>query len=137
MSQAEKWATATLRIHSVVLNPEAISNALRTPPTNLALRGELMSPRNPKSSKRERHLWALESSLGAESSLEDQIENMIEFIEKNLIIIKRLIKECEIDLFCGYSSSTGQGGICLEASIIKRLSAVPIDLVFDIYTIRD
>lgn len=135
MSQVKKWATAALRIHSVVLDAQAITNALQTEPTRTAVKGALMSPRNPRSALFEANMWLLESQLASESNLEDHIINLVEFIEQRLPAMKKLMKDCQADLFCGYSSDNEQGGVYLNAETIKRLTVIPVDLVLDIYTI--
>jgi hypothetical protein len=137
MSQAKKWATAALRIHSAVLDAQAITNALQTEPTRTSIKGDLMSPRNPRSTLFGANMWVLESQLAPESSLEDHIKNLVEFIEQRLPTMKELMKNCQADLFCGYSSDNEQGGVYLEAETIKRLTVIPIDLVLDIYTISN
>lgn len=134
MNHAKKWATAALRIHSAVLDAQAITNALQTEPTRTAMKGALMSPRNPRSTLFEANMWVLESQLASENNLEDHIKFLVEYIEQKLPVMKELMKDCQADLFCGYSSDSEQGGICLEAEIIKRLTAIPVDLKFDIYT---
>jgi len=133
MNQTDKWATAALRIHSTVLSAQKITEALKTEPTSIRVKGELLSPRNPRSAVCEAHLWVLESGLDARSSIENHITQLVQFIEQKLPILEALMKDCNIDLFCGYSSGSSQGGIMLEANLMKRLAIIPIDLMIDIY----
>ena len=134
MSQAKKWGKASLRIHSTVMDVKSITNVLQTEPTQAAKKGSLMSPRNPKSAVFEANMWVLDSRLESDHSIEDHINNLLEFIERKLPYIKELMENCQFDLFCGYSSDSGQGRICLEAEMVKRLTVIPVDLIFDIYT---
>jgi len=126
-------ASATLRIHSSTLSPGEISSRLKTPPTQSFLKGEKMSPRNPSSATSEENLWTLESRETESISLEAHILWLADFIEQSLPALKSLLTDCEIDIFCGYSSLTGQGGFTLDAEVMKRLSEIPIDITFDIY----
>lgn len=134
MQNADKWATATLRIHSRTLNAQKISALLRTEPTGAKVMGERLSSHNPSSAIAEAHLWRLESGLTSNRPLEEHIEKLVEFIEQKLPTFNELMKECESDLFCGYSSESGQGGFILESKMLKRLAAVHVDLVLDIYS---
>lgn len=128
------WATATLRIHSRTLNAQKISALLETEPTGTKVMGERLSSHNPNSAVAESHLWRLESGLTSDRPLEDHIEKLVEFIEQKLPAFKELMKECESDLFCGYSSESGQGGFVLKSKMLKRLTAIPVDVVLDLYT---
>lgn len=135
-NQPEKWATASLRIHSTVFDPEYIAEALQTKPTRTKKMGERMSSRGPNSAIFQSHMWSLESPLSSETDLVDHIKYLVEFIEGKLPALKILMAQCEADLFCGYDSGNDQGGIYLEADMLKRITAIPLNLIFDIYTIR-
>jgi hypothetical protein len=47
--------------------------------------------------------------------------------------IRELQGECELDIFCAYSSENGQGGFTLEHETLKELAAYPVDLSIDLY----
>ena len=133
MNASENSATATLRIHSMALRPEEISAILKSRPSQSFAKGEKMSPRNPLSAIFEENLWMLESELEASQPLEIHILWLADFIEQRLTAVKGLMRTCEIDIFCKYSSANGQGGFILEAEVMKRLASIPIDIIFDIY----
>lgn len=133
MNTSEKTAAATLRIHTTVLSLEDISAALRIEPSEAFAKGERMSLRNPSSAVFEENLWSLDSWAEPRQPLEIHIQQLIDFLEQRLPEIKRLISDCDIDIFCMYSSENGQGGFTLAADVMKRLAAIPVDIVFDIY----
>lgn len=132
MRDNEKWATASLRVHSRTMNAQEISLLLGEKPTRTAEKGQLKSLRNPKSAVFGEHLWLPESGLDS-TQLEDHIRILVDFIEKKLAAFEALAANCEIDIFCGYSASNGQGGFVLEANLLKRLTVIPIDIVIDLY----
>jgi hypothetical protein len=134
VQEDEKWATAALRIHSQNLAADEITTALGSEPTRTAAKGEPMSPRNLKSALFKEHLWLLSSTIAKTKPLQDHISQLLEFIEQKLPVLKELGKNCEMDLFCGYSSGNGQGSFVLEAELLKRITVLPIDIVFDIYS---
>jgi hypothetical protein len=130
----EEWNTASLRIFSTVLSSKEITEILSCPPTKEAEKGELMSPRNPKSQIREDSIWILDSGLADTESLENHINKLAVFIreKKNELIL--LKTKCSLDIFCGLSIIGTQGSFSLSSNIIKSLSDFPIDVVFDLYT---
>jgi hypothetical protein len=132
MTTLEKRAAATLRIHSITLSSDEISAILRTQPTQSFSKGERMSPRNPSSAIFEENLWLLESGEDSSMPLDIHILRLVDFIEHRLPAIKQLMSDCEIDIFCGYFSANGQGGLTLTADVMRSLGAIPIDLIVDI-----
>jgi hypothetical protein len=136
MKENKTWATVSLRVHSRTRSVSEISNALETPPTSSVDKGARMSMRNPHSAVAEAYLWRLESGLDSTRPLEEHISHMVEFIERKSAALEMLGQDCEIDLFCGYSSENGQVGLVLEADLLKRLTVFPIDVVLDLYNTR-
>lgn len=128
----EKWATAALRIHSQDLTTEKISALLGRQPTRAFAKGERMSPRNPSSAVFGEHLWILESGETTLTPIENHIATLVTFIEEKLSFLTALAETCEMDIFCGYSPSGEQGGFTLDGKILTALTAIPLDLVFDI-----
>ena len=132
MSHDSSWATAALRIHSSTLDARKIAEVLQTEPTSFAVMGERLSPNNPRSAVCASHLWVLDSNLKS-AQLEEHIRHLAEFVEQHLPALKAISQSCEIDVFCGFSSESGQGTITIDANLIQRLSILPLDLVFDLY----
>lgn len=133
MNASKKRAAATLRIHTVNLSLEEISAILRVQPSQSFSKGERMSLRNPLSAVFEENVWMLESWAESSLPLEVHILQLVEFLEQRSPLVKRLIDSCDVDIFCQYSSANGQGGFTLEANVMKRLTAIPVDIIFDIY----
>ena len=92
-----------------------------------------MSLGNPSSAVFEENLWMLESWAESSLPLEIHILQLVDFLEQRLPGVTKLIRDCDIDIFCQYSSANGQGGFTLEADVMKRLIAIPLEIIFDIY----
>ena len=129
-----EWKSASLRIASSILSKSEITDILNQKPSRAFDRGELMSPRNPSSQKRESALWILESGLPDASTLDDHILVLISFIERKHLEFMKLINKCEMDIFCGLSIKGTQANFSLSSKIIKRLNIFPVDIVFDLYS---
>ena len=125
--------SACLRICSKTMNVTEITNTLATVPTKAHDKGTPFSSRAAKSRLRQESLWLLESSLDRLEPLDAHLEKLAVFIEEKAAQLKNLISECNIDIFCGVFSESGQGGFVLDSVLLKKISLLPIDIVFDIY----
>lgn len=123
-------SSACLRIHSKSLSISTITEHLKMRPSRSFEKGTLVSPRNPRSERRESNLWIIESTGSDE--LRDQITHIVRFIESRSEEIKALSRECLYDIFCEFSSPAESSTLVLEADLIRRLQIVPIDLVIDV-----
>ncbi|MBI1747960.1 MAG: DUF4279 domain-containing protein [Acidobacteria bacterium] len=106
-----------------------LNSALATVPTGSREKGTPVNPRNPNSPIRQESLWILDSGLDNSQPIEQHIIKLVWYIESKSSVLQTLLSSCEIDLFCGYSSGSSQGGFTLEADIISRLSIIPIPII--------
>jgi hypothetical protein len=58
---------------------------------------------------------------------------LLDVLEPKSSLIKTLSKDYQVDLFCGFSSASGQGGFKLDATMLRRLGDLGIPLVLDLY----
>jgi len=123
----------SLRIFSESISIEDICAKLDTQPTSYRLKGELQSKRNPKSKIREENLWLLKSELDEEILLEHHVERLLLFLKGKVDAIKELQQECSIDIMCGYSSKSGQGGFTLDHKLLEELAKFNVDLSVNLY----
>jgi len=92
-----------------------------------------MSVRNPAGPIRQAHLWIFSSGVAKKKDLSQHLKKLAKFIEKKSPELKQLRSNCEIDLFCGFASESGQGGFILEPDLLKQLIIFPVDIVIDLY----
>ncbi len=133
MVNDDKWSSASLRISSETITLNEICEKLNTRATRSYERGSPVNPKSSNSPLRQENLWILKSSLDDTLPLERHIEELVNFLEHNIDVFKTMFPKCEIELFCGFSSTYGQGGCILTSDLIKRISAFPIDIVLDLY----
>lgn len=133
MESDRKWSTASLRVISQSLRPGEISRVLDTKPSDTTEKGSPISKRNLNGPVHQQSVWILESGLPKDQPLEMHVAKLVEYIEEKHVLLKELLSECEINLFCGFASTSGQGGIVLDTDLLKRLTILPIDFILDLY----
>ncbi len=99
--------------------------------------GAPLSPRNPNSTLSEASVWTLESGLDSGNDLDTHIRQILDFVERKLTVLRQLARDCSLDLFCAYSSESGQGGAILDATLLRRMAVLSLDLVLDLYPPSD
>ena len=115
---------ASFRISSDKLSASEITKILGISPSNSFEKGKLISQRNPDSKRRESSLWILESGLADSEDMEKHLNKLLSIIESKLTELQSLKDICEMDIFCSFF---------LSSEMIKKLSLIPLDLLYDIY----
>jgi hypothetical protein len=133
MNDSKKESLATLRICSTVITAKEIQNILNVVPDRSCEKGDLISKRSPKPSYMQHAMCLYESKLPDTEPMEAHLEKILLFIEKKMQQLKLLQQNCDIDIFCMYSTSNGQGGITVTKEVLQRLVQFPIDVTFDLY----
>ncbi len=129
-------ATATLRVMSTRRKAADISSALRSVLTKTVDVGDVISSPQKGGRKVRKHtLWALDGAVPNSADLTERIAWLADFLEQRRKAISRLKADCDIDIFCSFTSYNGQGSIELPNSILTRLGRSGVDLAFDLYFI--
>ena len=136
MANSEKEAKVTLRISSGTHSLFELIDIIGENPSNGYGKGDLVSTKSATPRYREESLWFLESGLSKDSTIDEHLLKVTEFIESNCDKLKSLVSVgCGIDVYCCFTTFNEQGGFILTSDIIKKFSALPIDIVFDLYSI--
>lgn len=127
-----QWSMAFLCVFSGALRPEDISMFLGRSPRYSHARGQPVASRN---SNVVRHdtAWVLESGISDDQDLLEHIKNIISFIEQKREAISTLQLNSKVEIRCGCSSDTEQGGMRLTSGLLTRLARLSVDLVLDLY----
>jgi hypothetical protein len=125
------WSKVGLRIMGETLRPEEVESALGLKASRSHLRGQRGSARQ-KNPWRE-SLWSLHSPLGDDRDIADHLTWLLDLLEPKLNTIRKLSEKYRIDIFCGFSSGSGQGGFTLDAKTLARLASLAVPLVLDLY----
>lgn len=128
------WNNVCLRIVSSSLSVSEISEIIGIPPSKYHNKGDLMSPRNPKSKKYETSVWILDSGLSHFEDIEEHLLKFVQLLENKFVQLKLLEEKCEMDIYCGVSFKGAQKSLHLNSEIIKKIALTSLDIIFDIYT---
>lgn len=133
----KKWSSAALRISCKFKSVAEITKILGTEPSRSINKGAQVSTRGPNYPISEESRWILDSKVAETEPLEKHIEKLILYIEQHTIALKKLTSDCNIELWCTFSSDSGQGGFVLDANLLKRLTLFRIDLIVSLYSSDD
>ena len=123
-----------MRISGEALEPEEISRLLALNPTRTHSRGEPRSRQGKGAEIAWRDsLWLLQSPLDAGADPAEHLKWLLGVLEPKNSLIKTLSQDYQVDLFCGFSSASGQGGFILDAGTLRRLADLSIPLIIDLY----
>jgi hypothetical protein len=134
MKGNKKWCKVSICIISKTTNPEKISAILNVNPTESYEKGTRVSLKNPDSPKRLDHIWILESGLDESTKLQEQINFFIDLFKNKHTQFMKLSTSCKIELFCGISLADKQEMLTITSSTLRKISKIPVDIVFDIYS---
>jgi len=130
-----KWSRASFRVYGDTLRPDEVTRTLALEPTNMGLKGELLSY-SPGKSPLRISLWMLKSPLSEHESLDLHLQHLLDLLEPKREEIRELAKHFDIDFFCGFSSENGQGGCTFEPTLLERLAKLGVTVVLDLYPPR-
>jgi hypothetical protein len=63
----------------------------------------------------------------------EHLKWLLNLLEPKAGIIKGIADRFCVDLFCGFSSESGQGGFTLDAQILQRIARIGIAFSLDLY----
>lgn len=126
--------SASLRIFTDESSLSFVSSALQIPPSVQHLKGEHRSKRNPKSSVFEQSVWIYRSPLPRSVELSEHLEQLLSLLELKRQALKAIRRRVtSVDIFCMFSSESGQGSMELDALLLQRLAKQQIDVTIDLY----
>ncbi|WP_170166404.1 DUF4279 domain-containing protein [Lentzea atacamensis] len=96
--------------------------------------GDLVSPRRPDGPRRTNAHWSLGSAALRTQPLDEHVAELVTFVEAHSREFDALGDKVQIDVFCGvFTADDSQGGFTLGSDLIRRLSALNLDIGFDLY----
>lgn len=125
----------SLCMSSKILSAKEITDKLEIQPSMSHEKGSPFNKRNPKGKLRPISSWILNSSLEGVDSLEAHIEHLISIIESKFNDFEQLVPDCKIEIYCSFFASdvTHEGTITLSSVLLKRLTAIPLDILIVLY----
>jgi hypothetical protein len=126
-------ASAALRVSSRKLTAAEITGRLGIAPSRQAEKGESISKKSATPTFRDNSLWLLDSGLPSSATLDAHLEKVSGLVELHARSLRALLEDCNVDVFCGFTFHSDQGGFMLSPGVVKRLSSVPVEVVFALY----
>jgi hypothetical protein len=114
----EKWSAGSLRIESRTISADEISKVLGIEPHRTSQQG---------------NVWIRTSGLGNDHWPDEHVAALIRLLDGRHDALARLAADCEVELFLGFGSESGQGGCVLPAALLKEIGLLGIDVVLDLY----
>jgi hypothetical protein len=81
--------------------------------------------------------WILSSPLDKSENLSAHVKWLLDRLEPKADIVRALCAKYRVDIFCGFSSGSGQGGFTLDPETLGRLAMLRIPVGFDLYPPSD
>lgn len=132
MSDNDKWSSAAFVAMSETLPPDEIQKIIGLSPSRTHRIGDPVSPRS-KATTHNRHYYSIQSTCNESEGMEKHIDEILCLLEPRIDTIRRLSKNADLCLFCGFSSGNGQGGFTLSPAMLARLTHLGLEVVLDLY----
>jgi hypothetical protein len=81
--------------------------------------------------------WILSSPLDKSENLAKHLKWLLDRLEPKAVAVRALWEKYRVDIFCGFSSGSGQGGFALYPETLARLAKLGIPVGFDLYPPSD
>lgn len=131
MDDNRKWTRVALRIFSEEISSREIEAMLGIRGTRRHEKGDIRSSHHCEMWNEA--FWSLQSPLSDDRAFSEQVTSLLDALDPRIEVIRVLSEKCRIDLFCGFSSGSGQGGFSLDVALLERLCKFGVPLVLDLY----
>jgi hypothetical protein len=133
MDVDSKWSAASLRVFSSELTPEELAAALGVSPDRSYRAGDRVSLRSKSEAVHQSNAIFVNSGLPSDRPLEEHLAALVNKVERAMMGLRSLGGRVKADVFCGFSSRNGQGGFSLSPALLARLTALGLEIGFDLY----
>lgn len=121
-----------LRVFGDDLDPPTITAMLGVEPTSSCCKGDhFRGKRTERIEKTGK--WLLEIDWSTEVLLEALINQLLDSLTNDLTVWQELVRQYEIDLFCGLSLKSWNRGLTLSPRTLVRIGERGLELNLDIY----
>jgi hypothetical protein len=136
LDEDEKWFRVSLRLFGDALDPEQASELLQINADTIGIKGVARTGKNNRTyAPWETNYWNYQSRLGSEIGFDEQIRSLFTVLGSRIEQLKTLLHHPEIEgeLFCGFSSVSGQGGDTIAPTTLKLVADTGLALSLDLY----
>ncbi len=111
--------------------PSEISETLRVDPTRTWLKGDSIDPRT--IAVRQENGWCVESSMGIDSSLNDQLHDLMGILKPKERNFEKLPEGCHIELSCTVYVVSEAPELHLDRTAVEFLKSIGAEFDLDMY----
>ena len=133
----QHWVSSAVRITSATATAAEISEAVGMKPTRAYERGTSASPRNPKSRRRDRLVWLVESDVPEESSLEDHLRWAVHLPGQIRARGTSLPEDWSGDIHIAWSPKESQEGVHPKGELLAALGETSFNPLLSVYANGD
>ena len=132
----EKWFRVSLRLFGDTLDPVEVSELLQISADTIGIKGVARTGKNNRTyAPYETNFWLYCSRADSGIGFDEQIRSLFEILGDRVEQLRTLLRNPEIEgeLFCGFSSVSGQGGDTIRTTTLKRAADAGLALSLDLY----
>lgn len=131
-----KWHKVSLRLFGDGLDPAKVEGLIGLRPTNVGIKGKRRKGQQGREyAAYESNLWVYSHDAPETSCFEEQLRELFALLGQKLSVLKTLCSTpgIEGELFLGFSSGSGQGGVTLLPETLSLIADTGLSLSFDLY----
>jgi hypothetical protein len=134
LDRDQRLFNASLRIFGDELDLAAATRTLGLEPSSTGRIGEHING-NSRYAKYDTNVWVYSYAETFRSPFSEQLSEYVARLEERAEAVRALLSRPGVtaELFLGFSSSNGQGGFTLPASLLARIAALGLDVSLDLY----
>ncbi len=132
MANSKKWYKVSLRILGDNLTPDEITKRLGMLPSASGIKGEYIGDKVGRS-RYETNLWSVRLTKDDSIPFEEQLPSILDLLEMHKVSLESILKTggMEGELFLGFGSDNGQGGIDFPHSVPMRIVRLGLSVLVD------
>ena len=131
-----KWFRVSLRVMGDGFDPMSLAEQLGLTPDVVGIKGQRRVGKNGREyAPYETNIWCHEVKVSSDTSFDGQIRLLFQQLGNRVDQLRALsaTNGVEAEVFCGFSSGSGQGGDIIQPGTLKLLADTGLSLSLDLY----
>ena len=136
LTEDDKWFAVSLRFMGTGFDPREVEAQIGLTPTSMHVIGEKWTGNTGREyGPAKDNVWSYRLEGSSDVGFEIQIRSLLDRIAAHSDAVRMLAgaDQVEAELFCGFSSGSGQGGDSISADTLRQVAALGLALSLDLY----
>jgi Domain of unknown function (DUF4279) len=136
LTEDDKWFAVSLCFMGAGFDPRDVESRIGLTPTTMHVIGEKWTGKTGREyGPAKDNVWSHRLEASSNVSFEIQIRSLLDRIAPHRDAVRTLAgtDQVEAELFCGFSSGSGQGGDTISADTLGQVAALGLALSLDLY----